>query len=263
MKIGILGHGYVGQAVAHSHQGHDIKIRDPKLGDDSATMEEIASTDIIYVCLPSPATANGACDTGYLERGLSELMGYPGMSDKPVICKTTALPTAYRALNLVYANIVHVPEFLVSRDHIQSYLESRYLVIGGQPQWCQRVKEILQGCLPVTDDQVIITDITTAALYKYMINAYLATKVTFMNEFSGLAAKLGVDYQDLVDITAHDDRIGTTHMQVPGPDGRHGWGGDCFPKDMLALIKMAKGLDLDFGLLACVNRTNHWHRDGP
>jgi len=263
MKVGIVGLGYVGSAVAYSHRSDDLVLRDPRLGVDSAGMDFIADSDVIYVCVPSPPAADGSCDTACLEQTLSELMRHANARNKPVIAKTTAPPATYRALNLVYANLVHVPEFLTARDHVQSYMSSSYFVLGGNPVWCQTVQDVLCDHVPVSANRCVITDAATAAMYKYMTNAYLATKVTFMNEFYDLAGKIGVGFSDLTAIAQLDDRWGSSHMAVPGPDGHRGWGGACFPKDIAAVVEMAKSLGLAFNLIDSVNQINQHHRSLP
>lgn len=261
MKVGIIGHGYVGSAVAHSHRHDHLVIRDPKLEASSASMQNISECDVIYACLPSPSRPDGTCDTSYLEHSIAELMTYPGMDQRLVISKTTAPPTTYESLHRRWPSIVHVPEFLTANNHIESYESTPYFVLGGSESWCQQAQAVLRCKFSLTDDRWMFTDIVTASLYKYMMNTYLATKVTFLNEFYLLSESLGVDFQKLTDLAQHDHRIGPSHMQVPGPDGEYGWGGACFPKDLMAILKVAKARDLDFGLLACVNRINHWHRD--
>jgi UDPglucose 6-dehydrogenase len=112
----------------------------------------------------------------------------------------------------------------------------------------------------LVNDMFIVVPIKTAALYKYMMNSYLATKVTFMNDFKNLADAEGVDIKDLKYLAGHDDRIGYTHMDVPGPDGQYGWGGGCFPKDIAAIITEAIDLKVDFELLDRVETINKKHR---
>ena len=260
VNVGLLGHGYVGQAVAHSHAGDRVVIRDPILGSGSATMSAIAETDCIYVCLPSPSTRDGSCDSSFLENELETLMAQTGMDQKIVICKTTALPTVYARLHDRWPNIVHVPEFLTAHNHVSSYMSSSYFVLGGSADWCLRAQDVLQARMPLARDRYVITDIRTAALYKYMMNSYLATKVTFMNEFYDLARALAVDFQDLVTLAGLDPRLGRSHMLVPGPDGRRGWGGACLPKDVSAVIRLAQEHDLGFELMCSVSNINKQHR---
>jgi UDPglucose 6-dehydrogenase len=93
-----------------------------------------------------------------------------------------------------------------------------------------------------------------------MMNSYLATKVTFMNDFKSLADAEDVNWGDLLQASVHDNRIGDTHMNVPGPDGQYGWGGGCFPKDVAAITMEAIDLTVDFELLDRVETINVRHR---
>ena len=260
MKVGVIGAGYVGSAVAYSHQRDVVVIRDPKLSTHSASINDIASCDVIYLCLPSPGLAHGACDTSYLEQGMHDLMAQDSMHNKLIIAKTTAPPDVYRALHQRWPNMVHVPEFLTAANHIQSYQNTRYFVLGGHVDWCHRAQTMLQTKFDLPPDRWMITDIATAALYKYMVNSFLATKVTFLNEFYELSHSLGIDFKSLADLARWEDRMGSSHMQVPGPDGLHGWGGACFPKDVSAIIHLAQAHATAFDLLVTVKQINQRHR---
>jgi len=93
-----------------------------------------------------------------------------------------------------------------------------------------------------------------------MMNSYLATKVTFMNDFKLLADAEGIDWNDVKTLITYEDRIGKSHMDVPGPDGQFGWGGACFPKDIAAIIEESIELGLDFELMQRVESINKKHR---
>jgi len=260
MRVGIIGYGYVGQAVAHSHNLDDVVIRDPKL-ENSAELSEFNNCDVIYVCVPSPSRKDGSCDTTILEKVLYELLFVTVSQQIPIICKTTAPPSIYQGLLNQYPNIVHIPEFLTASNHINDYLSSEYAVIGGNEEWCVKARDIIDHSVGIPKYAAKIVDIKTAALYKYMMNSYLATKVSFMNEFNKLAAKEGVDWNKIIELSSYDQRIGMTHMSVPGSDGKYGWGGACFPKDMTAIIKEAEQLELDFKLLKHIENINKEHRN--
>jgi UDPglucose 6-dehydrogenase len=88
--------------------------------------------------------------------------------------------------------------------------------------------------------KVIYCTIGEAALAKYTINSFLATKVAFMNEIYFLSRSLGLNYNKIAEMVSIDERIGRSHMRVPGPDGTFGFGGACFPKDTSALLKFAE-----------------------
>lgn len=259
MKIGVIGYGFVGQAIVWAHQNHDLVIRDPKL-ENSATLDKFLDCDGIFVCVPSPAADDGHCDSSILEQTLKELLFVNISKQIPIICKTTATPSIYSRLLEQYPNIVHCPEFLTSADNILDYQNANYFVLGGHKEWCEKARDLIHRGVPLVHEKFLITDIKTAALYKYMMNSYLAMKVTFMNEFKFLADSQGIDFNKLTDLSIWDDRIGYTHMQVPGTDGKYGWGGHCFPKDVSAIIMEAIDNDLDFELMQRVETINKKHR---
>ena len=93
-------------------------------------------------------------------------------------------------------------------------------------------------------------------MVKYMTNAYLATKVSFANEIKLICDSLSIDYDDVVKITTLDNRIGNTHLTVPGPDGELGFGGHCLPKDLNALIYLAEQNNLNINILKAALATN-------
>jgi len=84
------------------------------------------------------------------------------------------------------------------------------------------------------------SDIGTASLFKYIVNSFLATKVIAMNQYRALADSMGLDWSELAKMLAGDPRIGSSHLQVPGPDGQFGFGGMCFPKDIEALLILCR-----------------------
>ena len=263
MRIGIIGFGYVGGAIAWAHRDQDIIIRDPKLK-SSADLDKFADCDAVFVCVPSPCVdptlENGKCDTLILEQTLKELLFVLINKQIPIICKTTAPPSVYARLQKEYPNIVHCPEFLTAANNLTDYMNTEYFVLGGQYDWCVKARGIIHLGVSVTHDRFIITDIKTAALYKYMMNSYLATKVTFMNDFKLLADAEGIDWNDVKTLITYEDRIGKSHMDVPGPDGQFGWGGACFPKDIAAIIEESIELGLDFELMQRVESINKKHR---
>lgn len=260
MKIGIIGFGFVGQAILHAYQTHDVVIRDPKL-EHSASLDKFADCDAIFVCVPSPAKEDGRCDSSILEGVLKELLFVNISKDIPIISKVTAPPSIYERLQKEYPNLVYSPEFLRAETNTFDYETSNYFIAGGNREYAERALDIIkQG--KVDAEQYMFTDIKTAALYKYMMNCYLATKVTFMNEFYKLAKKENANWEQMVNFTMYDGRIGPTHLNVPGPDGKFGWGGACFPKDIGAIIEEAIDLGLDFELMDRIETINRRHRKG-
>lgn len=259
MKLGIIGLGYVGSAVAFSHRSDVVVVRDPKLK-DSADLHEFNDCDAIYICVPSPSTEDGHCDTSILESVLKELTFANIAKDKVLISKVTAPPSVYIRLLEQYPNLVYCPEFLTAANHISDYQNARYFIFGGHKEWCERAKDIVRSAVPLVNDKLLITDIQSASLFKYMMNSYLATKVTFMNDMKVLADSYDIDWTEFTNLALWEDRIGYTHMSVPGPDGEHGWGGACFPKDVAAIIMEGIDQGADMELLQRVETLNRKHR---
>lgn len=232
MKIGIIGAGFVGSAIKNTYErwGVPIITHDPAKGFNSS-YEELRSCDGLFVCVPSPTTETGECDTSILEDVLSKLAGMSGV----IISKVTAPPSVYAKLQIIYPNLVHAPEFLVAATAEDDYRNGTFAFIGGSDdEWTRKAEEIIRAGQRNLMD-VKYCSITEASLAKYTINSFLATKVAFMNQVYDLAKQLGVDYQTLVFLLGSEKRFGNSHMQVPGPDGR-GFAGACFPKDTAALV---------------------------
>jgi UDPglucose 6-dehydrogenase len=260
MKIGIIGFGFVGQAIGWAYRNIDLVIRDPKM-QDSASLDKFVSCDAIFICVPSPSTEDGHCDTLILEQTLKELLFVTIQNPNVVlISKSTASPSVYKRLQKDYSNLVHVPEFLTQANATVDYANATYCVIGGEYDWAVKARNILHFGRALVHNKHIIVSIETAALYKYMMNSYLATKVTFMNDFKKIADAEGIDIKDLTYLAGYDNRIGTTHMSVPGPDGQYGWGGACFPKDVAAIQMEALDLGVELQLLGRVEDINKKHR---
>ena len=258
MKIGIIGYGFVGQAVAAAHRPvDDVIYRDVK-DKRSAKMEQFVDCHGVYLCLPSPQSPDGSCDTSALISVLNNLrdIGYA----KTIIGKTTAPPSVYGELSKLHPGLVHCPEFLTQANHVDDYRNSKFFVIGGEKRFFERAREIIKRGVALEDGDFLYTDIKSAALFKYMMNCYLAMKVTFMNEFYDLARAHQIDWRKIKELAIFDPRIGHTHMDVPGPDGQFGWGGACFPKDVSAMIKEAELSGLDFDLIKLVDKLNREHR---
>ena len=94
-------------------------------------------------------------------------------------------------------------------------------------------------------------------MVKYFLNCFLATKVSFANEMYQICDKLGIDYDKVIEYAKYDDRLGKSHLNVPGPDGDFGYGGHCFPKDVKALIEVAMSYDMNPTMLIATNEKNN------
>lgn len=236
-KIGIVGLGFVGSAVkdALSDGFVDLILVDPPKGLPH-TFVDLSDCEAVFVCVPSPSNSDGSCDTSILEDVLSKLENYNGV----IISKTTAPPSTYDSLTKKYKNLVHAPEFLTAANARQDYMNGTFAIIGGSTSaYIREAERIIKMSQPSLK-HIQYATAGEASLAKYAINCFLATKVVFMNELSQLAQASGIDYKKVSRLIRMDERIGISHMQVPGPDGAMGFGGMCFPKDTAALLKYAE-----------------------
>lgn len=260
MRIGIIGAGFVGSAVAHAHSSDEVLINDPQ-HHQSVPLSQFTNCDAIFVCVPSPSTTDGHCDSSILESVLEQLLFVNIATQIPIISKVTATPSIYAKLQGKYPNLVHAPEFLTAKNAMWDYKYGKLSIIGGNSEWCLKARDIiLNGQIEIRKDNVHITDIKTASFFKYLMNSYLAAKVTFMNDFYELSQALELDWNSVVTLIKSDERIGNTHLTVPGPDGQYGWGGFCFPKDVAAICEEALDHHVDFNIMQQIEMTNKRHR---
>lgn len=253
MKIGIIGLGFVGGAIHHAYKFHntvELVLYDPYKGLE-ANDSELKTCDALFISVPSPENKDGSCNTSILESVLNKFKDYKGI----FISKVTASPVKYQELQKIYPNLVHAPEFLVAATAKEDYINGKFAIIGGDTNYCLTALDIIKLGQPNIENFKICS-IQEAALAKYTINTFLATKVIFMNQIKALADAVNVDYTVLTECVKLDDRVGHSHFQVPGPDGKFGFGGACFPKDTAALNYLAKSLTIDMSVLNQAIETN-------
>ena len=254
-SVGVVGLGFVGTAVYQSYQSSFVNtlVIDPSKG-WVTSYQDITHCSAVFVCVPSPQGDDGSCDTSILESVLKELkaVDYTGV----IISKVTAPPNVYAQLQKEHPNLVHAPEFLTAANANSDYLNGTFAFVGGSVaayrNEAERIIRIGQRKL----EFVRHCSIQEASMVKYILNCYLATKVVFMNEVAKLAESMDCKWTVLQDLIECDSRIGTTHMQVPGPDGQYGFGGMCFPKDTSAMLKFAEQAAQQMNVLEAAVKKN-------
>lgn len=244
-KIGIIGFGFVGKAIADNYVGHTLVIVDTDPSKNCATSyNELFQCEGIFVCVPSPTDETGNCNISILKSVLDNLKGYTGV----IISKVTAPPAAYEELGSQYPNLVHVPEFLTAANASRDYAKQSWTIIGGSILAYQREAERIIKYAR-SEISVFHCGLGEASLVKYIINSFLATKVVFMNEMAELSSKHEYNWNIIRHLVSLDDRIGKSHLHVPGPDGYYGFGGACFPKDTQAIITYADNIGVTLNVL--------------
>ena len=152
-------------------------------------------------------------------------------------------------------NIVFNPEFLTERNAKFDFINQSRFIIGGEKSLTDKVANLYKWRFGNTVP-VIQTDFETAELIKYMNNCFFATKVSFLNEMKLISDKINADWDTSIQGFVSDGRIGHSHVQVPGPDGKFGFGGNCFPKDVKAIIEYSNKLGLNLNTIEGAWKTN-------
>lgn len=247
MRVGIVGLGAVGSGILRLFPDAAVYDGPKSIG----STDEINVCDVAFVCVPTPARADGTCDTSIVEEVVSWVSG-------PVIAirSTVSVGTTRDLATRLRRPIVFQPEYgpAETPDHPFNDLRKiRWIILGGEPEACRTVARAWKEAYSA-DITIAFTSYEAAELCKYMENAFLATKVAFCNEFYEIAQEHGVEYDELRELWLMDPRIGRSHTFV-FPDAR-GFGGRCLPKDLAAIIATAEAAGYSPALLSEVIRSN-------
>ena len=244
--IGIIGQGFVGNAVYQKFKNYyDILTYDLDESKSNSTLNQISEKcETIFICLPTPMDEDGRCNVSIVELELVGLNAHNTNNTKNIVIKSTVSPGTTERWNRQYKNlnIIFNPEFLTERNAVKDYENQSRIILGGPRPATTEIKQIFSKVFPLA--HIIKTDSTHAEMVKYLTNSFLATKVSFANEMYEICKGLDVDYDKVIEYATQDDRLGNSHWNVPGPDGDFGYGGHCFPKDVKALITVAKDMDI-------------------
>jgi UDPglucose 6-dehydrogenase len=248
-KIGIIGNGYVGSSVIFGFSLHaDILVYDKIKEKSINSLEEVLEkSEFVFIAVPTPMNLKtNKFDSSILDNVFRDINNFSGRKkDQIYIIKSTVIPGTVEKLQNQYKDlrIVFSPEFLTERSANLDFINATRIIFGGSDKDTLEVEKMFKVRFPYA--KFIRTDTTTAQFIKYMANCFFAVKVSFMNEMKQGADKLNVNWQDAMNGFISDGRIGNSHLDVPGHDGFHGFGGKCFPKDINALIGVYSELDID------------------
>ena len=284
-RIAVIGTGYVGLTTGAclSLLGHEVVCADivpekverlsrgeiPILeaGLDELVREGLQSGDLlascsgaegavktaefIYLCVPTPQGADGSADLSYIEAAAREIG--PLLQPEAIVINKSTVPVGStrvveQALGRSDVSVVSNPEFLREGSAVHDFLHPDRVVIGAEDQGAAiRVAGLYLGLAAPLQ----VTDPASAETIKYASNAFLATKISFVNAIAAVCEAVGADVNDVVLGMGYDKRIGNAFLR-PGP----GWGGSCFPKDSRALVRIAEDAGYDFDLLKGVITVN-------
>jgi UDPglucose 6-dehydrogenase len=283
-RITVVGCGYVGltTGVCFAHLGHDVTCTDVdvqrveqlnrgevpileaglenlmregvnggRLSFVVGSVDAVIESEYVYLCVPTPQGADGSADLSYIESVANEIG--PHLQPETIVVNKSTVPVGStrvveQALGRGDVAVVSNPEFLREGSAVHDFLHPDRIVIGADDQAAAvRVASLYIGIAA----PIIVTDPPSAELIKYASNAFLATKVSFVNAIAAVCEAVGADMNDVVLGMGYDKRIGHEFLR-PGP----GFGGSCFPKDSRALIRIAEDAGYEFGLLEGVREVN-------
>lgn len=283
-RIAVIGTGYVGltTGACFAHIGHEVICADidtdkvarlqrgeiPILeaGLDNLVKEgledgrlqfvvgaaaAVENCEFAYLCVPTPQGDDGSADLSYIEAAAREIG--PLLPSEAIVINKSTVPVGStrvveRALGRDDIAVVSNPEFLREGSAIHDFLNPDRIVIGAEDQAAAvKVSSLYIGITA----PVIVTDPASAETIKYAANAFLATKISFINAVAAVCEAVGADIKDVALGMGYDSRIGHEFLK-PGP----GWGGSCFPKDTRAMVHIAEMAGYDFHLLRGVVEVN-------
>jgi UDPglucose 6-dehydrogenase len=276
-NICVIGAGYVGLPLAAvlASRGHNVTLaeRDENIAESiregeprifehgledllavalsserlhitESAAEAVTNAEYVFLCVGTPESPDGSADISYISQAASEIG--PHLAEGAIVInKSTAPIGTIKLIEWIIGRpdvtVVCNPEFLREGSAVADSLNPDRIVVGADNQEAAaRVIALFKN----TTAPTVITDTTTAELIKYASNAFLATKLTFINSIAGLCESVGADVVDLGLGLGYDSRIGFEFMR-PGP----GWGGSCLPKDTSALVAIGDSFDYDLELI--------------
>lgn len=252
MKILIIGHGFVGKAIDYgfSHPKVEKTIVDPKYGTDISSVN-VLEFDCIFVCVPTPMGNSGSVDASIVGKVLQRLK----QVSNPIIIKSTIPPNIIKVWK-DRKNVVYNPEFLTEKSANEQFVDPQFHILGGCPTATHQVELLYEEYSLCKPCPVLHMTAEEASFVKYTINTFLATKVTFFNQLFDAVADTDANFATIIKAVAMDSRIGPSHTRVPGFDGKQGYGGACFPKDVSAFVNYSDKLTL----LEEVSKINNQYR---
>lgn len=266
--VGIVGHGFVGKAVDEFFKGKCNVLVNDKMHPEFNTLREVVEkSEVIFSCVPTPMRKDGSCYTGYVEEVIKNIKETASELNRNldsfvVVIKSTVYPGFVEDMQAKYLpmRIVFSPEFLTEKNSVEDFKNTNRIIVGGDEDdalvVCHYFLKADQKPVDEGKRLILQTDSTTSELVKLYANGILATKIMFSNEMYKICEKLGVKYEDVRMLACLDQRIGSGHTSVPGPDGSLGYGGHCFPKDLNNLRAFCKEIGVNEKVFSAVIERN-------
>jgi len=234
-------------------------IREGRLSFSTSIEEGVKSSLVVFIAVGTPSHEDGSADLQSAEEVAKQIGGSMNGYKVIVIKSTVPVGTARRLKKLIQDHqtqpipfdIVSNPEFQREGSAIEDFMRPDRVTIGAESEQAIAIMKDIYSALYLIETPFVITGLETAEMIKYAANAFLATKVSFINEIANLCERMGADVHHVAKAMGLDGRIGKKFLH-PGP----GYGGSCFPKDTRALSRMAQEKGYSFKILDSVIRVN-------
>lgn len=262
MKLGIIGGcGIVGSALKHGFikLDHDVVIHDTKLNTD---IRDTLDCELIFICVPTPKNKDGSCDISVVEDVLYNLkLHYHDYnSEARIIIKSTVPPGTTENLAYKYdLSVSHSCEFLREKNSFSDFVENhKILVVGTHNELVYSKMINAHGHYP--KHSVMMTPLESELL-KYFHNSINSLRISFANEFYDICEKLGANYTKVKNALIHSTSLPDQYLDVN--KNMRSWSSICLNKDIPAICKLAKDLELDLPLLYNIETSNNRHERTP
>ena len=243
LKLGLIGVGTVGHAVSHVFKHFGYKVFEYDKYKKIGSFEDTLESDILFLCLPTLYKEElNEYDKSAIEETLEKLNenNYKGI----VVLKSTVEPGYTQKISEKWEKLTlfHNPEFLTARINVYDFFFQDQIVIGKTKNCSQESVDTLHEFFRINwqSSKLSVCTSTESELMKISCNNYYCVKVQFFNELYLLCKNLDTDYQKVRDLMLSNNKITSSHTQVPGHDGQLSYGGMCFPKDSNALYQFMK-----------------------
>lgn len=247
-SLGIIGNGFIGGAASNAFMHYtNVKIYDKNSAKSTHDLVEVLNQDVLFLAVPTPMKLDGSVDVSIVADAIQTIEdNLPSRVVKPVIIKSTIPPRELGNLMLKHAEkllVIFSPEFLTERSAAYDYIQSNRFIFGTlngfeiTPE-AKIVSKLFSGRFGAVPQYWV--PFVVASLVKYFTNVFFCTKLSLMNEYAQICDGWGVEHKDVIDLVMLDPRIGHSHNQVPGHDGKKGFSGSCFIKDINEYIHLAK-----------------------
>lgn len=250
MIIGIIGNGFVGKAtqILTKNSKHKVLIYDidpNKCSPAGLKIEDLVTTDFIFIAVPTPMYIDGNCNISIVESVVYKLKKFINSDKTSIIIRSTVPVGTSNRLDVNF-----MPEFLTEKNWENDFYMNKHWIFGeNKPNklFQNNINELIKSAHELGNikfNKTSFINNNEAEMIKYFKNNFLAVKVSFCNEIYSFCEKMNIDYDIVNRLVLEDVRIGKSHTKVPGYDGSRGYGGTCFPKDTNSLYYQLNDVDV-------------------